>query len=137
MSVALERQAQAERHNARCRCAHKKLCLAKTAVVQVALNAVEVWMVREILSFRAEAQVHEFRQFEGLVYAEVQSNKPRSMESVSSQSAEAVEQWTASWVSCIREQRAWRGNTVCGVASCDIGYRTRHAGEATADLIVV
>ena len=64
----LERQPQAERHDSR-PSPDNQLRLSKRAAGQVAVNAVKVWMIRQVLGLRAESQVHGFRQFEGLVYA--------------------------------------------------------------------
>ena len=49
----LERQPQAERHDARA-CSDKELCLAKRAAGQVGINSIEVGMISEVLGLRAK-----------------------------------------------------------------------------------
>lgn len=87
MPVASERQPQAERHYARLlggiACATvDKLRLTKRTAGKIGIDAVEVWMVGQILSLGAEAQIDELRYLEGFVHAEIQVDKSRSMENV-------------------------------------------------------
>src|SRR5258708_12480598 len=77
-------------------------------------------MVREVLSLRAEAQVSGFRQLEGLVHAQVQSDESRPVENVPAECAKAHKAWARTWVRRIAEKGIWSCLCERGIAIVDI-----------------
>ena len=97
-------------------------------------------MVREVLSLRAEAQGSGFRQLEGLVHAQVQSDESRPVENVPAECAKAHKAWARTWVRRIAEKGIWSCLCERGIAIGDISGNGSGGGQprfATPDSMVV
>ena len=104
------------------------------------MDAIEVWMVSEVLSLRAEAQVSGFRQLEGLMNAQVHIDQSRPVEDISPQCAKAQEGCGPTWVRGIGEKCIWSSACERGIAGGDIIRNGSGGGQprfTTSDPMVV